>query len=200
MMIGTSGRSALALGRSSRPVIPRMLMSERIKIRRTSLALLMPCRASGADLANSMLKRPARRSRRNCWRNSTSTSGSSSTTRMSTSTRVLRFGRLCRRPRQNNPEFRELPGSSVDLYRPGVLLDDDVVTDRQAKARTLARRLGGKKRIEDLFPDFRRNANTIVTYPDLHTVAEALCHSRDGGLEPVAAFLFLTLGSRIEAI
>ena len=32
MMTGTSGRSALALGKSSRPFIPGMLMSERIKM------------------------------------------------------------------------------------------------------------------------------------------------------------------------
>ena len=34
MMTGTSGRSALALGKSSRPLIPGMLMSERIRIER----------------------------------------------------------------------------------------------------------------------------------------------------------------------
>jgi hypothetical protein len=32
MMTGTSGRAALAFGNSSRPVIPGMLMSERIRI------------------------------------------------------------------------------------------------------------------------------------------------------------------------
>src|ERR1019366_7105180 len=32
MMIGTSGRMAFALGRSSRPLIPGMLMSDRIRM------------------------------------------------------------------------------------------------------------------------------------------------------------------------
>src|ERR1700719_2505110 len=33
MMIGTSGRAALALGNSSRPLIPGMLISDRIRMR-----------------------------------------------------------------------------------------------------------------------------------------------------------------------
>ena len=81
-----------------------------------------------------------------------------------------------------------------------MLLDDDVVTDRQAKARALASWLGGEERIEHLFPDLRRNANTVVANPDLHAVAEAFGHSRNGRLEPVAAFLSLALGRRIEAV
>ena len=42
--------------------------------------LLARASAAGAEGANSIRKRPARKSRRNCWRNSASTSGSSSTT------------------------------------------------------------------------------------------------------------------------
>src|ERR1700733_9842615 len=38
MMTGTSGRSALALGKSSIPLIPGMLMSERIKMSDTPAA------------------------------------------------------------------------------------------------------------------------------------------------------------------
>ena len=52
-------------------------------------ASVMRWSAAGADWANSMVNRPARRSRRNCCRNSTSTSGSSSTTRTRRFTRVL---------------------------------------------------------------------------------------------------------------
>jgi len=44
---------------------------------------LVVAERQGADWAKSMVKRPSRRSRRNCWRNSISTSGSSSTTRIS---------------------------------------------------------------------------------------------------------------------
>src|SRR5215472_1874114 len=49
MMTGTSGRSALAFGRSSRPVMPGMLMSDRIRISVASLALPMQSSATGAD-------------------------------------------------------------------------------------------------------------------------------------------------------
>src|SRR5262245_5636579 len=41
MMIGTSGRAALALGSNSRPVIPGILMSDSIKMIETSAASLM---------------------------------------------------------------------------------------------------------------------------------------------------------------
>jgi hypothetical protein len=52
-----------------------------------------------------------------------------------------------------------------------MLLGDDVVTDRQAKASSFAGWFGREERIEYLFPNFRRNANTIVTNPDLYAVA-----------------------------
>jgi hypothetical protein len=35
---------------------------------------------------------------------------------------------------RNEPEFGELTGLRIDLYRPAVLLDDDVVTNGQAKS------------------------------------------------------------------
>ena len=41
MMIGTSGRAALVLGSSSRPLIPGMLMSDRIKISEAASASVM---------------------------------------------------------------------------------------------------------------------------------------------------------------
>ena len=36
------------------------------------------------------------------------------------------------RSRQNDPKFGELTGLRIDLYRPAMLLDDDVVTNGQA--------------------------------------------------------------------
>src|SRR4029077_12420972 len=98
------------------------------------------------------------------------------------------------------PELGELSGFGIDLYRPGMLLDDDVVTDREPKPRTFARWFGRKERIEHLVPDLRRNPNTIVTYPDLYAVAEAFGRSRDGGLKAIAALLSLALGCRVEAV
>ena len=81
-----------------------------------------------------------------------------------------------------------------------MLLDDDVVTDRQAEARAFASRLGGEERIEHLFANLWRNPNTIVPYPDLHAVAEAIGRSRNGGLEAIAALLPLALACRVEAV
>ena len=37
------------------------------------------------------------------------------------------------RARQNDPEFGELTGLGIDLDRPGMLLDDDVMAEGQAK-------------------------------------------------------------------
>ena len=54
MITGTSGRNALALGNSSRPLIPGMLMSERIKMSDTPAASVMRWSAAGADCANSI--------------------------------------------------------------------------------------------------------------------------------------------------
>src|SRR6476469_9957248 len=76
MMTGTSGRAALAFGSSSRPVIPGMFMSERIRINDAPAASLINLSALSADCAKSIVKRPSRMSRLNCWRNSASTSGS----------------------------------------------------------------------------------------------------------------------------
>ena len=47
MITGTSGRRAFALGKSSRPLMPGMLMSERIKMSDTSAASVM--RSSAAE-------------------------------------------------------------------------------------------------------------------------------------------------------
>ena len=47
MMIGTSGRSALASGNSSRPLIPGMLMSNRMDASEASPASLMHRSAAG---------------------------------------------------------------------------------------------------------------------------------------------------------
>ena len=50
MMTGTSGRAARAFGNSSRPLIPGMLMSERIKIREALPTLVMRWSAALAGL------------------------------------------------------------------------------------------------------------------------------------------------------
>ena len=80
--------------------------------------------------------------------------------------------------RKNNPDFGELAGPRIDLYRPRMLLHDDVVSDGQAKASALASRFCCEEGIEHLFPDLGRNARAVVANPDLNFVAEVLRRRR----------------------
>ena len=50
MMTGTSGRSSLTLGSISRPLMPGMLISDRIRISDCSMVPAMRASASGADM------------------------------------------------------------------------------------------------------------------------------------------------------
>jgi hypothetical protein len=73
---------------------------------------------------------------------------------------------------QHDPKFGELPRQRIDLYRPAVLLDDDVVTDGQAQSRPFTGRLCRKERIEQLLLHLRQDSGAVVAYPDFDTVAE----------------------------
>ena len=48
-----------------------------------------------------------------------------------------------------------------------MLLDDDVVADRQTKTGPFAGGLGREERLEDLVPHLGRNAGAVVADPDL---------------------------------
>ena len=158
-----------------------------------SPASAMRWSAMGADCANSIVKRSARRSRRNCCRNRTSTSGSSSTTRMRGSRAFSGLVKGHTRARQNDPKFGELAGLGIDLYRPPMLLDDDVVTDGKAEPSPFSGRLCRKERVEHLFLHFGWNASAIVANPDFNAVAEVFGRSGKGGLEVAAIFSALRL-------
>ena len=60
MMTGTSGRASRARGSNSRPLMPGMLMSERMRMRLASSTVATTFSASGADCANSIAKRAER--------------------------------------------------------------------------------------------------------------------------------------------
>ena len=60
MITGTSGRAALAFGKSSRPLMPGMLMSVRIRISEAAPASAICRSASAADRANCIMNRSAR--------------------------------------------------------------------------------------------------------------------------------------------
>jgi hypothetical protein len=79
-----------------------------------------------------------------------------------------------RRSGQDDPDFRELARLRIDLNRSAMLLDDDVVTDGQAKSSPFSGRLGREERIEDLLLHLGWNAGAVVADPDLHAVAEVL--------------------------
>ena len=78
------------------------------------------------------------------------------------------------RSRQNDPEFGELAGLRIDLYRPAMLLDDDVVTNGQAEPSPFTGRLCREERVEQLLLYLGRNPGAVVAYPDFHAVAEIL--------------------------
>ena len=63
-----------------------------------------------------------------------------------------------------------------------MLLDDDVVADRQAKSRALAGGLGREERIEHLFLHLGRNAGAVVADRDFDPVAEILGRRSKGRL------------------
>ena len=58
----------------------------------------------------------------------------------------------------------------MNLNRPGMLLDENVVADGEPNAGSLTGRLGGEEGIKHLFPNLRRTAGAVVANPNLHFV------------------------------
>jgi hypothetical protein len=56
-----------------------------------------------------------------------------------------------------------------------MLFHDDVVSNGQAKAGTLASRFGGEEGIEHFLLYLGRNASAVVANPNLNFVAKVLC-------------------------
>ncbi len=81
-----------------------------------------------------------------------------------------------------------------------MLLDDDVMADREAEPSALARGLGGEERIEHPFPHLGRNSTAVVANPDFDTVTEIFRRSRERGVVAIGAILRLALCRSIEAI
>ena len=102
--------------------------------------------------------------------------------------------------RQDYPDFGELAGQSIDLNRPAVLLDDDVVTDGQPKAGAFSGRLCREERIEHLLLHIRRDASAIVPDRYFNTVPEAPGPGGKRWLVITAICFRFALGRRVEAI
>src|SRR5262252_6073249 len=115
-----------------------------------------------------MVNRPLRRSCRNRWRKSSSTSGSSSTTRISRRIRSSPISaRECRRTRQNNADLSEFAGLRFDLDSPRMLLDNNVVTDREAEPGAFPGGLGREEGIEHLLLHLGWNTSAVIADLDL---------------------------------
>ena len=141
MMTGTSGRSALALGKSSSPLIPGMLMSERIKMSDTPCRIGDPLKCGGGGLgklhgeaASAEVVPELLPEQDFDIRLIVDHENEQVHARSPDSIQ----GRP--RPRQNDPKFSEHSGLRIDLYGPTMLLDDDVVTDGTGLAQSLHRR------------------------------------------------------------
>ena len=65
----------------------------------------------------------------------------------------------------------------INLYKPRMLLDDNVVSNGQAKASALSSGFRREERIEDVSPDVQWDAGTVVAYPNLNFVAEIFLSS-----------------------
>src|ERR1043165_9497671 len=80
-----------------------------------------------------------------------------------------------------------------------MLLDDDIVTQRQTESGPLAGRFGGEERVEHLFPDLRGYAAAIVPDPDLDAVAKIARRRREHRFVAGESFR-LALHRRVKAV
>jgi len=101
--------------------------------------------------------------------------------------------------RQDNPDLGECTRLCIDLDCARVLLHDDVVADREAKARAFSRWLGCEERFKHLFFHVRRNACAVIANPDLHMIAQAFGRGRQSRLVVATVSLGFSFG-RIEAV
>jgi hypothetical protein len=108
--------------------------------------------------------------------------------------------RGARRAWKNHPEFGEFTRLSLDLYRSGMLFDNNVVAKGQTETCSLSRRLCRKKRIEHLFPYLRQDASAVIAYLDFHTVAQIPCLGRKQRFVAVNTGFALAFHRRIESV
>ena len=81
-----------------------------------------------------------------------------------------------------------------------MLLNDDVVADGQAKARTLPRGLSREERVEHLVFHVGRNASAVIADPDFHPVAKVFGRGSKRRLVIAAVRFIPALSCCIEAI
>ena len=81
-----------------------------------------------------------------------------------------------------------------------MLLDNDVMAQRQAEAGALAGRLGGKERVENFLPRRVGYAGAVVAHPDLDPVAQCPGGHPQARLEPRLARAQLAFAHRVKAV
>ena len=88
----------------------------------------------------------------------------------------------------------------IDLYGTAVLLDDDVVTNGQAKPSPFTGRFCRKERVEQLFLNLRRNTGAVVAYSDFDTLAQILGRGSKRRFVVATICFGFTLCCRVETI
>src|SRR5262245_14982513 len=101
---------------------------------------------------------------------------------------------------QNNPDFSELAQLRIDFDGAGMLLDDDVMADGEAKAGALSGRFGREERVENLFLHVRRDAGAIIANPDFHTIAKVFGGGSEGRLVVAAVCFRSAFGRCMETV
>src|SRR4029453_18907629 len=81
-----------------------------------------------------------------------------------------------------------------------MLLDNDVVADREAKARPFPRRLGREKWVEDLVFYVWGDSGAIVSNPDLHTIAQTSGRGHKSWFIPINAGLRFSFRCRVKPV
>src|SRR6266852_866613 len=101
--------------------------------------------------------------------------------------------------RQSHRELGEVADLAIDRDCAAVLLGDGLVAYRQAKSRTFAGWLGCEEGLEQFLAVLMRNANAVVTDPDLDAFAELAGRDLQGGAESTVT-LAAALGNGIETV
>ena len=81
-----------------------------------------------------------------------------------------------------------------------MLLHDDVVADREAKAGAFSGRLSSEERVEHLFFHVSRDTDAIIADSDFHPIAKVFGRGRERRLVVVTIGLGSASGRRIKAV
>jgi hypothetical protein len=81
-----------------------------------------------------------------------------------------------------------------------MLLDDDIVTNGQAKPSPFTGRLCRKEWVEQLLPHLRGYTGAVVAYPDFDPVAKVLSRGSNRRLLVATICLRFAFGRRVKAV